>query len=218
MFFNPDAASSDKTAEWVESLWKKNPCTLLPNGNIRTGPVRLSYPFILERGKPQPPRTEGSFGTAFLFPAGADISALKTAAVDIARSKWPNAGKPGGPSLHSPFRDQGEKDGKAGYVPGSIFMSAYADKQAPYCVDKNSVPVVEKSRIYPGVWALVVLRPFVFDKGVKKGPSFGLQGVVLIADDENIGGGGGGDVVGDTSGINLGEEISSSVDPTSLFA
>jgi hypothetical protein len=192
--------------------WKRNPCVKLDNGNCRTGPARLSFPNIFQKGKVIEEGKEPKYGSSLLFPAGVDLSILRAEATAVALAKWPTAGQPGGPSLHSPFKDQKEKVGQYdGYQAGSIYLSCYAERKPP-AVDTRLSPVVEESKIYPGVWAICTIRCFDFDKTVKKGVSFGLQSVMIIADD-NEWGGGGSDPTKDYAGINIDQTVS----PASLF-
>ena len=46
------AESSNMSREWIERVWKNNPCTRLSTGVIRTGPVRLGFCNLIDRPKP----------------------------------------------------------------------------------------------------------------------------------------------------------------------
>ena len=191
--------TTNMTDEWVRRAVAANPCKLLDSGNVRTCPVRLSFPKIFERGKPQPPNLVGKYKANLLFPAGADISFLKKAASEATLAKWANAGTKGGPKLKSPFKDGGTVDPDTGmsmadqyegYAAGSAYIIATGDRQ-PAVIDSRLAAITDPARVYPGVWAIVTLRPFTYDKGVNKGTSFGLQSLMIIADDTEWGGGGG---------------------------
>lgn len=210
-FFNPEAASSRVSEAWVKDLWDRYPCVKLDNGNIRTGAVRLSFPHLFTAQKAMEPGKPDKFTATCLFPAGADLSVLKAEASAVAKAKWPDAGAQGGPTLHSPFRNQGEKLKFSGYVDGSVFITASGERRPPV-VDLNVAPITDESKVYPGVWAFVTLRCFDFDAKVKKGVSFGLQSVMIIADDDNLGGGGS-DPNADFAGVS----IEQSVNPKDLF-
>jgi len=175
---------TNMTREWVERQWAKNPCVKLQNGDVRTGPVRLSFPHLFKPGKPIPPNTEGKHGASLLIPPKVDISVLRTEAADCAKAKWPTLPR----GLKSPFLSQyQDADRYAGYQEGGILIRATSN-QAVMVVDRNLAPVVDEAKVYPGAWAIVTLRAFAYDKGVNKGVSFGLQNVMIIADDTNIGG------------------------------
>lgn len=214
--WNPEAAHSDKSAEWVAKQLAQLPCTFVEaTGNYRTCPVRISFPNLYTPRKNEESGKD-KYSLNLLFPVGADLSVLKKAASEKAAEKWPNAGKQGGPSLHTPFRDQGERS-YDGYTPGAIFLACYAERQPPV-VDIRGVPIIEAEadkKVYPGAWALVTIRPFAFDAKMKKGVSFGLQSVMIIADDERLGGGGT-NPAADFAGVNLGE-LQSDLQPADLF-
>ena len=211
-------AKTRMTEAWIADVMQRFPTKLSldangnPNGNIVTCPVRASFVNIFERAKPVPPNPTGKFGTTLLFPFGADLSVLKAEASRVALAKWPQAGTPQGPTLHNPFRDQGEKQKFEGYVPGAIFLTASADKFQPYCVDQNMAPITDQRRLYPGVWVIASINAFAFDAGMKKGPTFGLNGVMVVADDENLAGGGS-DPNQEFRGIN----IDASINPAAGF-
>lgn len=206
-------ATSNKSPEWIASAQAKVPCTVLPNGNLRTSPVRLSFPNLFSRSKPVPPNLEGKYGANLVFPVGADISILKEEAGKVTKAKWADAGTPKGPKLKSPFKDQADMLRYDGYNEGGVFLSPTSDRQ-PVVVDANGVVVTDSSRVYPGVWAVCTLRPYTYDKGVNKGTSFGLQSVMLVADDKNLGGGG--ESIADAfAGVSL--DIDSDVDAGGLF-
>lgn len=214
--WNPEDAKSDKSAEWVAKQLAALPVTFVEaTGNYRTCPVRISFPSLFQPKKGEDSGKE-KYSVNILFPAGADLALLRKAAGEKAREKWSNAGQPGGPSLHSPFRDQGERS-YDGYTAGSVFMACYAERQPPV-VDIRGVPIIEAEadkKVYPGAWALVTIRPFVFDVKMKKGVSFGLQSVMIIADDIRLGGGGA-NPGADFAGVNLGE-LASDLQPADLF-
>lgn len=174
----------------LAKLLKAYPCREMSTGNIRTCPVRLSYPHLFKPGKPIEEGQEPKHSAALLFPLGADITLLREAAKHVAVEAF--GAKAASLRLSMPFRDQAEKapaDGEPnGYVPGAVFFNV-SSKQRPGIVGPDGAPVTDESRVYPGVWALVTLRPFAYDRGVKKGVSFGLQNVQIIADGDRIGGG-----------------------------
>lgn len=221
MTFQMDA--SDMDPKWVEEMWAKFPCQKIvdqngvENGNYRTGPVRGSFMNVLSRGRPIAPNPTGKFGATALFPPAADISVLKMAAQETALGKWPTAGQTGGPTLHTPFRLQSDKANLEGYTDGGVFITATADQRAPYAVNAQGAPIVDEALVKSGSWYLFVLRPFTFDAGLKKGVSFGLQGVMLIADDRSFGGGGS-DPRSDFAGVSIDTSAqAAAINPSSLF-
>lgn len=193
-----DNADTRMSPEWITNALKKNPCVAVtkdgvPTGNFRTCPVRLSFPNVFKPVRPpknnaNEPDREPQYGTTILFPVGADLRVLEVAAEETLKIRWPDLARAG--ALHRPFRDQAGKSQFQGYNPGGIFFSANANLQhKPSVIDTSLRPIVDESAIYPGVWAVVVLRPFPFDAKMKKGVSFGLQSVMKICDDIRLGGG-----------------------------
>lgn len=214
---------SDIEPSWVEQMWSRFPCQKVldaagvPNGNYRTGPVRGSFVHLFERSKPIAPNPQGKYTFTALFPPAADLSVLKAAATEAALEKWPNAGQADGPTLHSPFRQQSEKGKFEGYTPGGIFVVGVADQRQPYVVDAQGAPITDPKQVQSGYWYLAALRPFVFDIGMKKGVSFGINGVMLIAKDKSFEGGGS-NPAQDFAGVTIDTSAqAAAVNPGSLF-
>jgi hypothetical protein len=95
--------------------------------------------------------------------------------------------------LENPFHDCATKAHKfQGYTPGLTFIN-HTSKFKPGIVDAMKNPVVDPSKVYPGVWAILVVNAYGYGKSPpqpKKGVSFGLQAVMIIGDDQNLAGGG----------------------------
>lgn len=181
---------------WLREQMTKNPPSLRPNGDIFSGPVRLSFPNIFEPGKPGDSGGEGKYGAAILFPPGTDMALFEQTWTKTARAafanNWTPEGKPVG--LHLPFHDQADKAYSAkplaGYTPGAIYFSA-TSKFKPVVVDTRLQPITDPAKVYPGVWAFVTMNVYSY-KNLKTGVAFGLQQLMIIADDTKLGGGGGG--------------------------
>jgi hypothetical protein len=184
--------STNMTPEWIANVLKNYPCQEIldehgrPTGNYRTCPGRMSFPNIFKRSKPIPPNTEGKFGLNFIFPEGANLSVLKKACAAVAKERWTTAGTAQSPKLRTPFKDGDEMGKYDGYV-GRTFITATGDRQPPF-VDQRLAPIVDEAKAYPGAWVMLSIRPFAYDKGVNKGVSFGLQSVMFICDDKDLGG------------------------------
>ena len=114
----------------------------------------------------------------------------------------------------------------AGYETGGTFITAISDQKPPV-VDQRLAPVVEKEKAASGFWAMVTIRPFAYDKGVNKGVSFGLQSVMIIAEDV-VFSGGASNPNADFAGVNIdasvnpaagfGEGAATSADEVDLFS
>ena len=198
--------STNLSDAWIANAVKANPCVILASGNLRTCPVRLSFPNIFQRGKPVPPATEGKYGANLVFPAAADISLLKEEVTRVTKAKWANAGEKGGPKLKNPIKQQSEmKDRYDGYGDEGVFVSANSGRQVQV-FDSRQQLVSDPERVYPGVWVVATIKADTYDVGVNKGPTFYLQGLMLVADDKRLGGGG--SSPSDFSGIQLDASVS----------
>ena len=143
------------------------------------------------KGAPNPNARE-TFNTAILFPPGVDYSPLSEAVNACAISEFKENMTPQGfvwYGLKSPFHDQAEKTLKyKGYQAGAVYFGSSSEYK-PRTVDPGMNDIIDETRVYPGVWAIVAVNPYPFNN-VSKGVSLGLQSVMIIADDDNIGGGG----------------------------
>ena len=84
-------------------------------------------------------------------------------------------------------------------------------------VDSRGVPITDQTQARSGFWYLMVLRPFVFDQGLKKGVSFGLQGLMMIAKDSEFGGGGSSPAA-DFAGVSIDTSAqAAAINPANLF-
>lgn len=173
------------TNEAIANMLKRWPCRELQTGNILTCPVRLSFPTLF-KPKAVEDGQEPKYSVSLLFPKGADISLLREAAKHCAVGKF--GAKAGSMNLHSPFRDQADKQFE-GYEPGCVYFNA-TSKQRPGVKLRDARTDATEDDIYPGCWALVTVRPFAFESKAKKGVSFGLQNVMKLAEGERFGGGG----------------------------
>lgn len=213
---------SRMTREWVERIWGDNPCVMMDNGNIRFV-TRLAFVNLLERPKPGADGKERSFGAVCLLPelgGNVKIDALLNAVRGIYEEKLPAAltSPEVRAKYNQPFKDQAsfvDKEGKLydGFVPGRHCISANSSQSKPPVVDINGAPIVEKNRVYSGSWAIVSVRPAWFDVGSNKGPTFYMQSVMVIADDENLGGQGQADPSKDFAGV----KVDPTVNPAAAF-
>jgi hypothetical protein len=175
----------------LRSFMTRFPCKLLKNGNYRTTIARLSYPHLF---KPQPALEEGGdpkYNCNLLFPLGADLELLFDAAKATAIERWGDKAKT--MKLAMPFKKQDEKRRDDGtlpdeYTPGALLIVP-TSTNAPKIVGPNLSPITSERDIKAGDWVLATIRPFAYDKGVKKGVSFGLQNIQKICDGEPLGGG-----------------------------
>lgn len=181
----------------LASLMKRFPMKVLPNGNIRTCPVRISFPHV---NKPRKGDSSEKYEVTLLFPKGADLTILNKAI----EAKVVEAHGTNGMQLVKaekiswPLSDQGKKkkdDGTLwdGCEPGAKACTAKTENQ-PRLKDA-SLNDIAADKIYPGCWALVTVHAYSGTyKGettTKKYASVGLNNIQFIADDERFGGSGG---------------------------
>jgi hypothetical protein len=219
------------TAEYLIDLTVKNPAILLPNGNVRLPPARLSFAWL---GKPQPnkkePQKPGRFNANLLFLPMADLTALATARNEMVKAFFPN--NPQGVGLYNGFKNQADRVGPlegglnkkgqttTGYVPGWPYIAPTANRQPSLSVFAGGQPQpffgtveeIEKT-FYSGCWVIPSVNCYHGKSTENPGIMFGLQGVLKIADDEAFTGTGGVDAATEYAGV----AIESNMQPSALF-
>jgi hypothetical protein len=190
----PLMSDTRMTDEWIERAVRDNPIVLLDNGNYRTCPVRLSFPNLFEMSKPKRADIKPSYGANLLFPPCAILKPLQDAIVETLKEECPDALRAKDDKKYQkvklPILDQADMLKYDGYTEGGKYIIATSKKNRPPVVDLRQQIITDEERVYPGVWAICTVRPFWYDAQVNKGVSFGLQSVMIVADDENLGGGG----------------------------
>lgn len=184
-----------------------DPATGNFNGDIITGPVRLAFDNLFDLPPANETNKNPKYGTQLLFPPNVDFTIFyeeyyKACAQHFPENYVPETQQYMG--LHSPFRDQAEKLKFGGYTPGCVFMTV-SSKYKPPVVDSRMNPIVDKTKVYPGVWAICVVNTYDYGKNPpqpKKGINFGLQSVMIIGDDTKFGNQGP-DVKAQFKGVNV---------------
>jgi hypothetical protein len=163
-----------------------------PNGNILTGPVRLAFTDAILTARPQQksdPNSALKHSCTLLFPPYADMTIFweeynRIAATDFAKH-WNGQQYVG---LDVPIFNAGMKSQYSGFTMNLNAMNT-SSQFKPSVVDRNNNGIIDPSRVYPGVWAIVAVNPYASGKNfARKGPRFGLQAIQLIADDTNLAG------------------------------
>lgn len=171
-----------------------DPSTGQPSGNFTTGPVRLAFLDLFAPGKPGTDGQPGKFGATLLFTPYLDRTIYDRELYKHLGMTFPEYYDHQGQcyrGLVDPFRDQAEKIRFNGYTPGLLFTTV-TSKFKPTIVDTQMNPIVDDRRAYPGVWAICSVNCYTYGKNPpqpKKGGRFGLQAVMILADDEMLGGG-----------------------------
>lgn len=188
--------------DWIREMCRLNPVQRIvddkgvPTGNILSGPLRLSFCDTLMEAGPMmksDPKSRLGHASALLFTPFTDFTIFWEEYYRIAAADFANcydAASRQYYGIDNPLIDQGNKASKyEGYTPG-LLMTNTSSQYKPAIVNGQMMPVTDPSKVYAGVWAIVSLNAYASGKGQpKKGPRFGLQTVMLIGDDTNLGGG-----------------------------
>ena len=210
-------APTKMTADWIKRTITDNPCRKLEGGNVLTCPVRLGFPHLETPQKAMDEGKADKYSAVLLFQEGSDISLIKTLMAEVGQEKWGDklSTYVGSDNFHNPIQDQGGKAQYEGFVAGLPLITATGERKPPV-VMQNMAPYT--SRIYPGLWAICVIRPFPFETKnkqgavLKRGLGFGLQSVMIIADDEEWGGGS-----VDPHTAFAGVKLEANVNPSAMF-
>jgi hypothetical protein len=171
------------------------------SNRVKTGIFRLSFPALFEP-KAGPEGGKEKYSITMLFPKSdqKSLNILRKAAYDEIvrkwgqdRTKWPAnlramdfrtylsiTGKDGWP-----FRD-GDAQTLDGYA-GMVSIKA-SSNEPPGVVDQRVQPVQDAGEVYAGCYCRATIVPFVFDKPINKGVSFGLRNVQFVKDGQPFSG------------------------------
>lgn len=161
---------------------------------VNTPLFRVAFPNVF-RPRRNDLNGKDEYSLVALFPADADLTALKKAAGNAAIKKW-GADKSQWPTnLKSPFRDQGEKKKKNdagqmvlpdGYAEGSKFMTLRSNDR-PGVVDQQVQEIIDTADFYGGCWAVASINAFAYDTKGNRGISFGLGNIQKQKDGDPFG-------------------------------
>jgi len=161
---------------------------IIKDNKVVFGPCRLSYTHVFAKYNPGGDNEDGKYMTNVLIPKEEKetVKALQ-AAIETAK-KAGVVGKWGGKEpkkLDMPLRDGDEKDDDV--YSGHFFVNAKSGTR-PGVVDRKKVPIVDEEEVYSGVWAIVSVSFFAYDKSGNKGVACGLNNIMKFKDDEHLGG------------------------------
>ena len=148
----------------------------------------MSYTHVFNRYNPDGDQADGKYMTNVLIPKDEkETIAAINKAIDVAKkqaivSKW---GGKEPKKLDMPLRDGDEKDDEN--YEGHLFVNAKSNTR-PGIVDRKKVPIVDEEEIYSGVWAIVSITFFGYDKNGNRGVACGLNNIMKFKDDEHFGG------------------------------
>jgi hypothetical protein len=178
-----------------------------PTGDLLTGLVRLGYNDLFELPKQKEGESAPKYGAKLLFTPLTDFTLFYEEYYKMCAQAWADHYDSGSGQyygLHSPFNDQATKLKNMGYTPGCIYFNS-TSKFKPPVVDARHNPIVDKNKVYPGVWAICAVKPYAFgdrkDPKQKKGIAFGLQSAMIIGDDTRTSRGGAPDTKKQYAGV-----------------
>ena len=151
------------------------------------GPCRLSYTHVFNKYNPDGPEAEGKFMTNVLISKTEKetITAINKAVEEAKKqgivNKW---GGKEPKKLDMPLRDGDEKDDEN--YEDHMFLNAKSNTR-PGIVDKNKVPIVDEEEVYSGVWAIISVTFFAYDKNGNRGVACGLNNIMKFKDDDRFG-------------------------------
>lgn len=194
-----NSAVGDK---WIQEVCTNNPTVMLPGEGrlISSGPVRLAFCDTLWEPKAPTGNPGGTpkYSVCALYSPFADMNVYYAEYYRICQEMFADYYNPhisGYTGLENPFHDCATKAHKfEGFTPGLTYIN-HTSKFKPAIVDSSPArnPITDRSKLYPGVWAIVVTNAYGYGKSPpqpKKGVSFGIQAVMLIGDDTNLSGAG----------------------------
>lgn len=160
-------------------------------GNAVTPIFRVSYPNVF-KARFNSLSKKDEFSVQALYPKGADLSALKTAAAEACVKKWGEDQKKWPLNLKNPFRDQGDraKEGVLpdGYEAGSIYMTYKSDSRPAIRDAANQAYITESSKFYAGCYARASVFALAYDVNGGRGVTFLLNHLQFAKDGEPFSG------------------------------
>ena len=128
------------------------------------------------------------YGIKAVFSPTTDITALKKAAEEAVKEKWPN-GAPKG--LRSPFRTNDELENPVVGVEDDAMVITFSspENRRPGLVDRNLQDIIDETEVYAGCFLRAQVRPYAYDKAGNKGVAFGLENVMKTRDGDPLGSG-----------------------------
>ncbi len=156
--------------------------------SINTPLAYLSYPQLHE-GKADD-KGVLKFSCALVFPADADLTALRAAIDEAAVKKFGEKGKAmvKNEVLDVSFRKNARKDDYETKCPGGYYLNARTENRPtfvfPYAGTDGKPERVPQEQVrdvfYPGALVRANLSVYAYDRSEKKGVTFGLNGLQLI--------------------------------------
>lgn len=184
--------------DWIRRACSDNPTKKMEDGYIKSGPIRLAFCDTLYEPKAPSNNPNGTpkYSVCALYTPYTDLNVFYTEYYRICGEMFrefynPHMNQYSG--LENPFHDCATKAHKfEGFTPGLTYIN-HTSKFQPAIVDTMKNPITDRSKVFPGAWAILICNAYGYGKSPpqpKKGVSFGLQAVMIIGQDTNLSGGG----------------------------
>lgn len=155
---------------------------------VRTGEVRLFYAHIWEPKANEDGKLKYSVCISVPKTDTATIARLQkginTALEEALTTKF--GGKRNG--LKTPLRDGDEERPDSPEYAGMMFFNC-STTQKPIILDRDKNPVLDRTEVYSGCWAEVLVNFYAYSAPTAKGIAAGLRAIRKTRDDEAFGGG-----------------------------
>lgn len=159
------------------------------NRKVIFGPCRLSYVHLLEKHSFEGSQEEGKYSVSILIPKKekATVEAIKEA-IENAQNEFANTrwGGKAPKKITLPLGDGDERDDEA--YAGHWYINAKSNAK-PGVVDRDRNIITDEEEVYSGMWGLVSVSFYGYDKGVNKGIAAAIDNVMKWKDDDRLGGG-----------------------------
>jgi hypothetical protein len=155
---------------------------------VVTGKVRLSYVHVFEPG--ETPNGDEKYSVCLIIPK-TDTATI--AAINNAIEETKNEGKQkrwGGKipaNLKTPLRDGDTDRPDQPEFAGSYFLNA-SSKLRPPVFDIDKSELVDRSELYSGCYAKVIVNFYPYDTSGSRGVAAGLNGIKKVADGARLDG------------------------------
>lgn len=188
---------------------------------VKSGKFRTSY-VKLDKPHPVPGSTKEVYSVVALFEPGADLKALKAAALAAMKDKWGDKAEAIAkhPKFKTPFKDQAELvdaegNQRPGTVAGAIFINL-SHQLKPLILGPDAKEISDPRDFYSGCYAVAKLECYAWEHEVGgKGVTFSLLGIQKVAEGEKLGGTGARAEVSDFEAV---EGVTEGADASDVFA
>lgn len=172
--------------ETVKKLLAKKIAPQVKDNQVRTSLVRLSFCRLFKPEKAFE-ESEPKYSVTLMIPKEdeATINAINEVAKMVSTAQFGTKV----PKFKNPLLKDGDEEENA--INHGYYLLRASTKKAPGVVKIKDGTIVQlqEGEIKSGDWALVTISLFAYDKQMNKGVSAYLNNVLLVAQDEALGGG-----------------------------